>query len=199
MMTQNEERERQLLKEVKILEKSLGYFDSNQTINVELSTLLDILPRNRRRADAYYSIQRMLSDRFGVTLNILTNDRAIKVDELKNLGVVRLDYDKNKTIILKNKQLPFPTLDIVDDREIGSIEKINETHPEIKIKELEKPTEVETLEFPSRPDGSLDTIKSAIVVSAVTTIAAVGLVALGFVLNKLITKKQKENADQERN
>lgn len=45
-------------------------FKSGLSIEVSLSELLDIVPRNRRRTDAYNALIKYLSDERGITLTI---------------------------------------------------------------------------------------------------------------------------------
>ena len=59
--------------ELCILEERFGELTNGKVIEVSLQELLNILPRTRRRSDAYRPLQKRLYER-GVTLQIIPNN-----------------------------------------------------------------------------------------------------------------------------
>ena len=61
--------------ELRILTENFGELISGRTIEVPLRQLLTLLPRTRRRSDAYRALVKKL-ERIGVMLNITTNKKG---------------------------------------------------------------------------------------------------------------------------
>ena len=68
--------------EIMILAKHYGGLVSGMTLSVELRELLDLIPRRRRKADAYYALGKKLKDEYGVELRITSRTSKNKEDEV---------------------------------------------------------------------------------------------------------------------
>ena len=66
--------------EIMILAKHYGGLVSGMTLSVELRELLDLIPRRRRKADAYYALGKKLKDEYGVELRITSRTGKGKED-----------------------------------------------------------------------------------------------------------------------
>ena len=66
--------------EIMILAKHYGGLVSGMTLTVELKELLDLIPRKRRKADAYYALGKKLKDEYGVELRITSRTSKNKED-----------------------------------------------------------------------------------------------------------------------
>lgn len=56
--------------EIKILEDKFGQFTSGLMIEISLQEMLTLIPRKRKRADAYNSLAKILKAEYGVCLKI---------------------------------------------------------------------------------------------------------------------------------
>jgi len=61
-------------RDIRILEEKYGDLYSGQEINLTLHDALDLLPRKRRRADAYQGLRSELRRLYGVSLNIVNKN-----------------------------------------------------------------------------------------------------------------------------
>lgn len=68
--------------EIMILAKHYGGLVSGMTLSVELKELLDLIPRKRRKADAYYALAKKLKDDYGVELRITSRTSKNKEDSV---------------------------------------------------------------------------------------------------------------------
>ena len=61
--------------EVNILAKHFGALVRGRTYEIELQTILQLIYRKRRKADAYLGLKRKLKDDYGVELRITSRNR----------------------------------------------------------------------------------------------------------------------------
>lgn len=62
--------------DIKALEESFGVLQKGKEISLSLSQALSILPRQRRRSDAYNALIRELKDRYDV--NLVVSSKPLK-------------------------------------------------------------------------------------------------------------------------
>ena len=65
--------------EIEVLARYCGGLAKGKVIKIGLHEILDIIPRKRRKADAYYALKKQLRDEYGVELVI--ESRASKQNE----------------------------------------------------------------------------------------------------------------------
>ena len=68
--------------ECSVLARHFGGLVSGMTLTVELRELLDLIPRRRRKADAYYALGKKLKDDYGVELRITSRTSKNKEDSV---------------------------------------------------------------------------------------------------------------------
>ena len=56
--------------EIEVLARYCGGLAKGKVIKIGLHEILDIIPRKRRKADAYYALKKQLRDEYGVELVI---------------------------------------------------------------------------------------------------------------------------------
>lgn len=56
--------------EIQVLAQHFGGISTGMTIEIELRELLELCPRNRRKADSYYQLKKHLKDDYGIELII---------------------------------------------------------------------------------------------------------------------------------
>ena len=56
--------------EIEVLARYCGGLAKGKVIRIGLHEILDIIPRKRRKADAYYALKKQLRDEYGVELVI---------------------------------------------------------------------------------------------------------------------------------
>ena len=66
--------------EVNILAKHFGALVRGRTYEIELQTILQLIYRKRRKADAYYALAKKLKDDYGVELRITSRTSKNKED-----------------------------------------------------------------------------------------------------------------------
>ena len=69
--------------EINVLARHFGGIVSGNTYEIELRELLSICPRQRKRADAYYLLKKLLKDRFNVDLVITSRTNKSTVNHEK--------------------------------------------------------------------------------------------------------------------
>ena len=70
--------------EIEVLAAHIGGIASGMTIEIELRELLNICPRNRKKADSYYQLKKHLKDDYGVELIITSRTAKNKEANDKN-------------------------------------------------------------------------------------------------------------------
>ena len=70
--------------EIEVLAAHIGGIASGMTIEIELRELLNICPRNRKKADSYYQLKKHLKDDYGVELIITSRTSKNKEANDKN-------------------------------------------------------------------------------------------------------------------
>lgn len=70
--------------EIEVLADHIGGIASGMTIEIELRELLNICPRNRKKADSYYQLKKHLKDDYGVELIITSRTSKNKEANDKN-------------------------------------------------------------------------------------------------------------------
>ena len=70
--------------EIEVLAAHVGGIASGMTIEIELRELLNICPRNRKKADSYYQLKKHLKDDYGVELIITSRTSKNKEANDKN-------------------------------------------------------------------------------------------------------------------
>lgn len=56
--------------EIEVLARYCGGLAKGKVVRIGLHEILDIIPRKRRKADAYYALKKQLRDEYGVELVI---------------------------------------------------------------------------------------------------------------------------------
>lgn len=67
----------QYANDIRILEEKYGKLEKDLVINLTLHEALELLPRKRRRSDAYQGLKSELKRLYGVTLNVGGNNNTI--------------------------------------------------------------------------------------------------------------------------
>ena len=67
----------QYANDIRILEEKYGKLEKDLVINLTLHEALELLPRKRRRSDAYQGLKSELMRLYGVTLNVGGNNNTI--------------------------------------------------------------------------------------------------------------------------
>ena len=69
--------------EIQVLAQHFGGISTGMTIEIELRELLELCPRNRRKADSYYQLKKHLKEDYGVELIITSRtSKSNKEDEV---------------------------------------------------------------------------------------------------------------------
>ena len=68
--------------EIQVLAHHFGGLASGMKLEIELRELLNICPRNRRKADSYYQLKKHLKDDYGVELIITSRTSKNKEGEV---------------------------------------------------------------------------------------------------------------------
>lgn len=68
--------------EIEVLAHHFGGLASGMKLEIELRELLNICPRNRRKADSYYQLKKHLKDDYGVELIITSRTSKNKEGEV---------------------------------------------------------------------------------------------------------------------
>ena len=61
--------------EIQVLAQHFGGISTGMTLEIELRELLELCPRNRRKADSYYQLKKHLKDDYGIELIITSRTR----------------------------------------------------------------------------------------------------------------------------
>lgn len=64
--------------EIQVLAQHFGGISTGMTIEIELRELLELCPRNRRKADSYYQLKKHLKDDYGIELIITSRTSKTK-------------------------------------------------------------------------------------------------------------------------
>jgi hypothetical protein len=70
--------------EIQVLAQHFGGISTGMTIEIELRELLELCPRNRRKADSYYQLKKHLKDDYGIELIITSRTSKNKEANDKN-------------------------------------------------------------------------------------------------------------------
>lgn len=70
--------------EIEVLANHIGGIASGMKLEIELRELLNICPRNRKKADSYYQLKKHLKDDYGVELIITSRTSKNKEANDKN-------------------------------------------------------------------------------------------------------------------
>ena len=70
--------------EIQVLAQHFGGLASGMKLEIELRELLNICPRNRKKADSYYQLKKHLKDDYGVELIITSRTSKNKEANDKN-------------------------------------------------------------------------------------------------------------------
>lgn len=68
--------------EIQVLAHHFGGLATGMVVEIELRELLNLCPRNRRKADSYYQLKKHLKDDYGVELIITSRTSKNKEDEV---------------------------------------------------------------------------------------------------------------------
>ena len=68
--------------EIQVLAHHFGGLASGMKLEIELRELLNICPRNRRKADSYYQLKKHLKENYGVELIITSRTSKNKEGEV---------------------------------------------------------------------------------------------------------------------
>ena len=66
--------------EIQVLARHFGGISSGTTLEIELQQLLELCPRNRRKADSYYQLKKHLWDDYGIKLVIMSRTSKKRED-----------------------------------------------------------------------------------------------------------------------
>ena len=64
--------------EIQVLAQHFGGISTGMTLEIELRELLELCPRNRRKADSYYQLKKHLKDDYGIELIITSRTSKTK-------------------------------------------------------------------------------------------------------------------------
>ena len=69
--------------EIQVLAQHFGGISTGMTLEIELRELLELCPRNRRKADSYYQLKKHLKDDYGIELIITSRtSKSSREDEV---------------------------------------------------------------------------------------------------------------------